>query len=354
MLYDERRQERIFAVMEVPSRVLGQFKTSHSAGPCACPSPEESAEWWNLILKERASIEDDLVPSAYMREMDQGLYTGLLGAIVHFDCDPERGRISSRGMPLVSTWEEFKRLRQHCDLEWAIRYSQMLQAFFRKSEGYFGISHLICVNGLNMVVDVFGAARAYLELRDRPEEVHEAMEFAHHVNTWVQDIFFESIPLLEGGTCSNLASWRPGREISEGIDAFHMTSSEDFTQWGIAPLSRMISRYDGGILHLHGNGHHLIEALCDVPGVRAVALFDDGGVSPSFERLPQLKKQFGDMPLIVFADYDEFSRALKKGTLPGGVLYRVMGVPDADRANHLMDEVRHYRARMLAYEKISL
>ncbi len=41
---------------------------------------------------------------------------------------------------------------------------------------------------------------------------------------------------------------------------------------------------------------------------------------------------------------DRFAAALDAGRLPGGVLYRVKGAPDAGAVNRLMEKVRAYRA----------
>ena len=40
--------------------------------------------------------------------------------------------------------------------------------------------------------------------------------------------------------------------------------------------------------------------------------------------------------------YEQFCESLRAGALSGGTLYDVAGVPDADTANRLMDEVRAY------------
>ena len=85
-------------------------------------------------------------------------------------------------------------------------------------------------------------------------------------------------------------------------------------------------------------------AASSLKGLKAVLLGDDTGFPPAYEILGQVKKQTGDMPLIVFdVGFGEFGQALKEQRLPGGVLYHVKDVPDADSANRCMDEVREYR-----------
>ena len=212
----------------------------------------------------------------------------------------------------------------------------------RAGEGRFGISHFILINGLNFLFELFGATESYMQTADNPEKVAEALDFAFRLNAWVQDRFFESVRLVEGGTCSTMASWLPGRVISESVDPFHMASAAYFEKWGAGPLQRALDRYDGGVVHLHGNGRHLLEVVSRVPGVIAMKVGDDGDVPPALDVLAELKARTGHKPLIVLTTFDEFAEALTERRLVGGVLYHVAAVSDIAAANRTMEQVRSY------------
>ena len=79
LLYGRRVPDRIFAAMEIPSRALAGFREQYTAGYCDYPNPATRIEFWGELLRERAAVEDDSIPSAYASEFDQGLYGGLLG-----------------------------------------------------------------------------------------------------------------------------------------------------------------------------------------------------------------------------------------------------------------------------------
>ena len=68
------------------------------------------------------------------------------------------------------------------------------------------------------------------------------------------------VPLLEGGTFSNFGQWIPGRIVSESLDPYHMTSVAYFEKWGREPAERILGAFDGGVIHIHGNGRHLFQA----------------------------------------------------------------------------------------------
>ena len=81
-LYAERDGGAVCAAMTVPSPALERFGEEHPAGECEYPDPQERIAFWEEWLAEREAIHDDAVPSAYLSEMDQGLYGGLLGVCI--------------------------------------------------------------------------------------------------------------------------------------------------------------------------------------------------------------------------------------------------------------------------------
>jgi hypothetical protein len=341
--YERRGEDRIFASMETPSRTLARFRQTHREGFCAYPDPRQRIVFWDSLLRERSALEDDSIPSAYLSELDQGLYGGLLGGEVRFLCHPENGWISSMVPPLLKDWSEFDRLRLDAGHPWFQRYLEQLQVFVEGSAGKFGISHFILIDGLNFLFELFGATRTYLELLDHPEQVRRAIDFAFDLNVWVQEAFFDRVPGLAGGTFSNMVQWIPGRIVSESVDPFHMTSVETFEEWGREPVERLWSHFDGGVLHLHGNGRHLLPAVRSLRGLKALYLGDDRGFPPAFEVLSELKARVGDLPLLVGVDWGPFQSALEEHRLVGGVFYQVRGVPDGATANRFMERVRAYR-----------
>ena len=341
-LYMDRDQSLILAAMQVPSRANEQFAREHVAGYCDYPDPHERAAFWDAYLCERAEVCDDSVPTAYLSEMDQALYGGLVGGKARFLCDLETGWISSMVEPILGDLSEVGGLTFDTDGEWFRRYTRQLEIFVGKAQGRFGVSHFILIDGLNFVFELVGATQTYVELLERPELVRQAMEFAFQLNLCVQRAFFETAPLLAGGTCSNMVQWMPGKILSESVDPFHMTSVAYFEEWGRANVERIFAEFDGGALHIHGNGRHLLEAVSSVKGLRAIWLGDDRGFPPAFDVLGELKRRVGDMPLLVTVGCDAFVDALESRRLPGGVFYNVTGVSDADTANRIMDSVRAY------------
>ncbi|MEW6752394.1 MAG: hypothetical protein AB1505_15630 [Candidatus Latescibacterota bacterium] len=343
-LYARRGLDRVYASFGLPSPALAEFARRTPAGPCAPPDPQERARHWDAVLRQRPAVEDDRVPAAYLSELDQGLYGALCGGEIRFTADPDTGWISSMVPPLLASWDQLDGLdwdRQGPRAQW---YERFLKAFAGAASGRFGVSHFILIDGLNFAFELRGATRTYLALSEDPERLRQAIDLAFALNCWVQDRFFETVPLVGGGTCSNMASWLPGRAVSESIDPFHMTSVEYFEKWGVESVERILAHYDGGGIHLHGNGRHLLEAACRIRGLRLLYLADDRGFPRAFDLLPELRRRAGDMPLVVGVPFPDFVQALRRHALVGGCFYVVRDAPDADAARRAMDDVREYRS----------
>jgi hypothetical protein len=342
-LFERRALDRAFAVIDTPSQALEEFAARYQDGYTTYPNPQERLAFWDAYLSRRAEVFDDGVASAYLSEFDQGLYGGMVGGEVRYMAHPENGWVSSMVPPLLKDWSEFGSLVIHTESEAFRRYRLQLDLFVKGGAGRFGVSHMILIDSLNFVYELVGATNTYLALYEAPEMVRKAIEFAFRLNVLVQETFFNAGVLVQGGTCSNMVQWIPGRIVSESVDPFHMTSVDDFEAWGRGPVERILGHFDGGVTHIHGNGRHLLEAVSTIRGLKAIYLGDDVGFPRAFDVLPELRARAGDVPLVTSCGLDEFAKALDRHTLTGGVLYKVSGAPDAAAANRIMDKVRAYR-----------
>ncbi|MCX7826694.1 MAG: hypothetical protein N2689_14220, partial [Verrucomicrobiae bacterium] len=228
LLHARQARDRIFATFSLPSRALEEFGRQYHEGECARPDPAARIAFWDALFAERARLEDDSIPSAYLSEMDQGLYGGMLGGEVRFMAHPDNGWISSMVAPLLRDWSELDSLRIDRAALWFQRYLQQLDVFVRGAAGKFGISHFILIDGLNFAFELMGATATYESLIEQPEMVRRAIELGYELNVLVQETFFERVGLLAGGTASNMAGWLEGRVVSESVDPFHMTSVDYF------------------------------------------------------------------------------------------------------------------------------
>lgn len=340
-LYNREMPDHICASFEIPSPALETFRAANEEGFCPAPDIGERISFWDGYLAERAALEDDGMPCAYLSECDQGLYGAMVGGEIQYMCH-DNGWISSMVPPLLGDWARFDDLTYDETLLVFREYLERLCTFRDGSAGKFGVSHFILIDGINFVFELVGATEAYMSMIERPDTVRRAISFAYDLNRFVQDAFFAETGLFRGGTFSNFAQWLPGRIVSESVDPFHMTSIDYFEEWGRANIERMFASYDGGVVHLHANGRHLLEAVSTLPGLKAILMLDDVGYERACDCVTQFRKRAGNVPLSVYMPYADFADRLDRHDLSGGIMYQVTGTPNANAANRLMEDVRKY------------
>jgi len=345
-LYSGEGKDRIYAVMNVPNPALNKYSKQTSGGEVSYPNLDERISFWNSYCSHYADLNDDSIPCSYLTELDEGLYGGLLGGEVRFLNFPESGWLSSMTVPF---WEDLSHamkltLPKPGNL-WYDRMMHQMKMFGLASKGKYGCSHLICIDVLNLLFELRGGSNAYVDVIEEPEVTRMVFDFSVELNRMVQDAYFNTVGLFEGGTISNLLQWIPGRILSESVDPYHMTGQNMFEEAGREYIERLMSYYDGAAVHIHANAYgHILPYVSTLKNLKAIALLDDPYNPRAIDSLGTLILQCGSIPLVyVTIKFCEFLDKLKKHQLPGNVLYYVSETPSVDEANRAMDAVRLYR-----------
>jgi hypothetical protein len=340
-------RDRIYAIMPQPNPVEAEFTAMHEAGEVPFPDSRQRAQFWAKVCAAQPfGLLDDSVPNCYLWEFDQGLIGGVLGAEVSMLCEPASGHITSMTKPFAHSLQEASQVRFDESSIWWKRYINQMDIYAQAAaQGGFGISHLTVLSGLHFLMELRGATNAYLDLLDEPLLAREVIAYSVEVNHIIQDAFFEHVPLYAGGTASYAIQWMPGRVIAESVDSYHMTKVDWFEEHGRWVLEQTVQPYDGMMLHLHSNGLHLLKSVSTLPKLQCITLGDDT-TAPFriYERLDELDKLRGDVPIAASIPCAVFEKRLRSGTLTPNMLYYVQGVNGVDAANQMMDLVRAYRA----------
>ncbi len=341
--YGGRGEGKIYAQMNVFSTFQKEYLSKNPPGERSYPDPNERIRVWDEFLKERQDIEDDSMPVCYLSEFDQGLYAGLVGGEIRFLQNEDTIWISSMVKPFFDDLRLIKDMKLDPGHIWYKNFQQQLRVFRDYARGKFGIGHFILIDSFNFLYELRGATRAYLDAEENPDLVKTVIDFAYQLNVWVMETFFEEISLFKGGTFSNFGQWIPGRVVSESVDPFHMTSVDYFLKWGKEPIEKIFSYFDGGLIHLHSNGRHLLKSVANLKGIKAILMANDIWNPPSITLLNEFNTLRDSVPLIVPTTYQDFINSLREHSLIGNAFYIIDEVPDILVANRLMEEVRNYR-----------
>jgi len=338
-LWERGMEDRIAAKMTLGP---GDQRTTKGGQVISYEQAGDNLDYWDRVLAGRRDLEDDGLPVALVRQFDQGLYGACLGADILF-LTHEEGYISSMSKPLLPTWDGLDRLAFDEEDFWIRELKRVTRKYVDHARGRYGVAPIIVIDALNLMMDLRGAARAFLDVYDFPEETRRVMELGYALNVRIQVIQREIIGRYEGGVFESGPGWAPNQTMPFSVDAYHMCRPEVYEEFGETYIQRLIDDFGGGALHLHGNGRQLLPYVKRLRHLVYIAMGDDVGFPSAFSVAHELKRRGGDVPLTIACEYDEFRAALRAHTLPGGVLYNVSGVPSVDEANRLMEKVRAYR-----------
>lgn len=345
-LYQRKMQDEICVNMHVINPGLLAYLAQNEDGDTGYPSIQERLLFWDSVGKHYEHLEDDSIPHAYFSEFDEGLYAGLVGAEVAFLNNKESGWISSMAIPFVENLEDALSFSLTAlDETWNQRFISQLKVFASYFEGKMGVSHFIVIDALNFLFELRGATNTYYDVMENPEVANHVMDFATQLCLYVQNAYFDTVGLYRGGTVSNLMGWCTGKIISESLDPYHLGSSDWFLTYGKAHVNKIVSHYDGMVIHLHTNGYHLLKEVVKLDKLKAVYFLDDDYNRMAFDRLDEILPYREDVPIILTLPYERFIQAFEENTLPTNALINVMNVPSIEEANAWMAKVKTYRKK---------
>lgn len=334
--------DRIYADINVPNPEMPAAVKDLQDGVCPWPVLSERIALWDMMLRAKKDVEDDSLPMCYCSELDEGLVSGLFHAPdILFLMDAKRGWISSMSTPFLKD-PETPLVLDRSGL-WAERMFAQYRIFGEGARGKFGVAPLCSLVSLNFLVAMRGATSAYLDIMDELEPIDSIHDLSVETARFVNDAYFNTVGLFEGGTVGLSWQWAPGRNIMDSVDAFHMTSEETFERWGKKYFERLSSFYDGSHVHIHANAYRMIPYIATLKGLASIALGDDPYNPSAMTRISDYDTLRGKVPLIVTVGLDEFVHRLEHRDLPGNVLYSVGGAQSVAEANEIMMLVREYR-----------
>jgi hypothetical protein len=167
-------------------------------------------------------------------------------------------------------------------------------------------------------------------------------------NIQFQEMQMREIGEQAGGSFAYLAQWVPfPRAVGLSVDSYVNCSVDTYAEFGFEYQQRLIDHFGHGLMHLHCNRADL---AAQIVKLRGLALLQYGGDTrdklTEYQRLPEMQKVAGEIPIQTSVEVDVFRAGLRDRTLPPNVWYGVLHGESltVDEANALMDEVRAYRA----------
>ena len=316
------------------------------------PSNEEILDRNLIGLEQRCQVDDDYLPVLYPTlDAGESMVAGMFGRPLRF-MHRRRGPAYSMAGPIIRDYAEAASLSLDFDSPWARQFLAITGWFTEHAAGRFGQHSFFPIDALNFVVELMGTQRAYEDVYLDPALLRELMEFGLKFNIKVQESILREIPRYADGSFVFMADWVPtppgSRAIIVGVDAYVFCAVKHYAELGFDYNRRLIEHFGAAVVHFHCNRPDLAAEVAKLPGLK---MFQFGGDSrdpvPEIDRLPEMRKAVGDMPLMINCTLDAFRQRLEDRALPPNVFYIVESADaglSVDEANRLAEQVWKYRA----------
>ena len=311
------------------------------------PSNAEVLDRLSVGEQARGRVEDDHLPVFYsILDAGESMVGAMFGSPVRF-IHRRRGAAFSKADALLADYAGLSSLRFSLDNPWTRRFLDIQEHVRKHAAGRFGQHPCIAIDALNFAVEFREATAAYLDIYEHPDELRQLMELGLDFNTRFQEAQMERCGGTEGGSYAMIGEWVPfSKAVAMGVDAYLICSTQTYAEFGFEYQKRLIGHFGHGLMHFHCHRTDLAAEVARLPGLE---LFQFGGDTrdpvPTADRVPEMRRAVGDIPLQVFVDLKVFVERLARRRLEPNVWYIADGPGLAvDEANRLMDKVRAYRA----------
>lgn len=333
------------SVRENPYKIQEERDTAWMDRPPLCLTDREWVlESCRRDLRVYQEIDDDTIPEGYpTMHFGESVYSWLLGGKVHFVGNEYH--TCSGAAPLIFEEADLEKLRGFEENEQVKVFSETAAWFANAAGGEFWLNYFICIDALNLAVELLGTTEAYLMVKDDKSLLHRVMEFGVAYNEWLYRLQKEIYRKNNSLALADPEFYELYDKTWYSIDAYDICDPQVYRELGFAYQQELINRVGGGMLHTHGTGLlRLFPELVKLRGLSKLQIGRDlyGEETLPFEHIRQIREASGDLPLQFSVSEQELLTGLRERTLPGGVEY-LCTVDTVEKANRLAYLAKEYR-----------
>jgi hypothetical protein len=333
-LWAREAQDRILVKIDVQVPA----NSSVMKAMASVPNRERMLEEWEKGFAANRDVADDNLPVVY-GEYGGYIIGGFLGAQVLW------GGGGAYPEKLIT---DMKRYPEYLHFDENNEYFRMQLEYLKflgeRSEGRFGYTEMIAVDGLNFM-DCVRGADAYTDVFDHPREITEIMDFASDLNVRLIRAQRALMKPCRGGRFNFYQIWTPGETVFISVDAYGQCGPEVFEKFGRKYVQRLADEFGAGWLHVHSDAMRLLPNYACLRNVIAIGLEDWIKPPRAIDHLEEIQDVTGDAPLMINITRDEFIQKIEAKSLPGNILYWVSGIGSASDANDVARIAYEYRAK---------
>jgi len=312
-----------------------------------CPLIKEREIYLKSTIDYFKNIEPailcDSIPCTYPTSaFGEAIWSAIYGGEITFS-GTKNSTWSHCSEPVIKNLDDFTFPELPEDNFWVKKMLETTKYFADNIGPICDFTPFIFYDCLNLLVELRGAANAYMDLYDSPELLTRFMDWSVNANIKLYDAQSNILKDIAGSAMGGHPYKRYSRSYIPdlSIDAYGMCNVETYQRWGLEYHKRIVEHYGGGRLHIHANGRHLCKTVATIPKLCFCELTDDIGYPAPWEILEKLKDDLYPIPVKIKIPGEIFIQRLNNRELPGGVLYE-FSVEKMSEANEIMKKVFDY------------
>jgi hypothetical protein len=273
-------------------------------------------------IESRPVIGDDYVPVEYPTlHLGESYCAAMLGAEVDFF--GTANYTCSGAKPLITSEKDLHKLAIDPENDWIKFIQSALEHFCELADGKMLLVPIICMDALNLAVELMGSTEAYTAVYEKPELLHKIMDFGVDYMTYIYKIQDDIIRPYNDKTIGADSSAFGGFLFS--IDAYTVCNPKIYKTMGFEYQQRLLDKIGYGYMHTHGFGLDMLLPM--IARLRGIKDYRLGRDLKSQENLPVesvtwMRETLGDdKQMSVSVSQDEFISGIANRTLPFNTHY---------------------------------
>jgi hypothetical protein len=249
--------------------------------------------------RAKEGLDDDSIPAIcpFFGIAEHSAWLGMDVILQETTCLP---------IPIIKTPHDLSRLRLSEENKWFGYMKRGYEYLRSRLDGSFVLS----VRGALAPMDMANALRGdelFVDFLLQPDWSHKLMDwlveaihwYFGHLLSWAQDI--------DGGHVFNFGGgWMPPRTIGHlANDAAMLCSPAIYDQFGYPYESRLVSRYDWVLYHVHNEKTHHVPRLATLPHLALLEVTGDPKTIPPIDDLKRIFAATQSVNLMLHADSDQ-------------------------------------------------
>jgi hypothetical protein len=223
---------------------------------------------------------------------------------------------------------------------WFLKYMEFIEKLVKLSDGRFPVGEPIMRGPSDMAGALLGQSEMVFAIVDDPGRMKRLFKKVAEIFMEVIARHYKEVKSFKGGYSFGFYPvWSPEKCIWFQEDLSAILSPDHFSEFLKEPAEMICKDYDYTAVHLHPASFFIVDELLKIDRLKAIEVNKDIGGPTVAEMIPIFRRILEKKNLIVWGDLDEADIDVIAGALPPRGIYLNPVVPDADRANALMNHM---------------